>query len=76
MNALVKVFVMHKIEEIDISLLPEDAQRQLFDFYLFLVQRNQQKQVEKMGGEPALLSESSLADWNNEAEDKAWQAFQ
>ena len=76
MNALVKVFVMHKIEEIDISLLPEDAQSQLFEFYLFLVQRNQQKQIEKMGGETALLSESSLADWNNEAEDKAWQAFQ
>lgn len=31
---------MHTMEEFDLSVLPEDAQSELYDFYLFLRQRN------------------------------------
>ncbi len=54
----------HQIKPIDLRDLPEDAQREVYDFYLFVKQR-------------ALLSEKSLAeDWNKPEEDEAWKAFQ
>jgi len=64
-------------EQLDLSVLPKYAQRELYDFYLFLKQRHQEKKIQSKAGETALLSEQSLSeDWNKTSEDEAWQAFQ
>lgn len=68
---------MHTIEQVDLSLLPEKAQEELYDFFLFLQQRYQNETAIKQAGETALLSEQSLAeDWDKSEEDEAWKAFQ
>lgn len=64
-------------KQIDLQDLPEDAQQEVYDFYLFVKQRAIEKQRISAAGESALLSEESLAeDWNRPEEDEAWQAFQ
>ena len=64
-------------EQFDLSVLPKHAQRELYDFYLFLKQRHQEKKIQFKDRETALLSEQSLSeDWNKTSEDEAWQAFQ
>lgn len=37
---------MHTIEQVDISVLPEKAQEELYDFFLFLKQRYMSKPTE------------------------------
>jgi len=60
-------------QSIDLSKLPEQARREVYDFYLFIKRRCEAKSP----GESALLSESALAEgWLNQAEDKAWKDFQ
>jgi|APSaa5957512622_1039677.scaffolds.fasta_scaffold155000_2 hypothetical protein len=67
---------MHTVEQFDLAQLPEPAQDELYDFYLFLKQRYLKQPVEGVG-ESALLSEQSLAEgWGNREEDEAWQSFQ
>lgn len=49
-------------KQIDLRDLPEDAQREVYDFYLFVKQRTLEKQSILQAGESALLSEKSLAE--------------
>ena len=64
-------------KQIDLRDLPEHAQREVYDFYLFIRERALEKQGRSVAGESALLSETSLAeDWDRSEEDEAWQAFQ
>lgn len=64
-------------DHIDLRDLPESAQREVYDFYLFVRQRVLTEQSVAAAGEGALLSEESLAeDWDRPEEDEAWQAFQ
>ncbi len=64
-------------EQFDLSVLPKHAQRELYNFYLFLKQHHQEKKIQSKVGDTALLSEQSLSeDWNKTSEDEAWQAFQ
>ncbi len=68
---------MESIQTIDLSKLPEQAQQEVYDFYLFIKQRVQERQALSKAGESALLSEKSLSeDWNKTEEDMAWQDFQ
>ena len=67
----------NQTNQIDLRDLPEDAQREVYDFYLFVKQRALEKQSILQAGESALLSEKSLTeDWNKPEEDEAWKAFQ
>jgi len=64
---------MKPLKSIDLSALPEQARREVYDFYLFIKQRCETKAA----GESALLSEGSLAEgWLNQVEDDAWKNFQ
>lgn len=72
MNAIIE-----QAEQFDLSVLPKYAQKELYDFYLFLKQRHQNQITRSKAGETALLSEQSLSeDWDKKTEDEAWQAFQ
>lgn len=67
----------NQTKQIDLRDLPEDAQREVYDFYLFVKQRTLEKQSISQASESTLLSEKSLAeDWNKPEEDEAWKAFQ
>lgn len=58
---------------IDLSALPEQARREVYDFYLFIKRRCKTEAA----GTSALLSEDSLAEgWLSQAEDDAWKNFQ
>ncbi|MDD9856035.1 MAG: DUF2281 domain-containing protein [Gammaproteobacteria bacterium] len=64
---------MKPLKSIDLSALPEQARREVYDFYLFIKQRCKTRAA----GESALLSEDSLADgWLGQTEDEAWKNFQ
>ena len=68
---------MSAAKHIDLQDLPESAQQEVYDFYLFVRQRVQTEQAVAAAGECALLSEQALAeDWGRPEEDEAWQAFQ
>ena len=68
---------MQTIPQIDLQALPEDAQQEVYDFYLFIKQRVSERKIIASVGESALLSEKSLAeDWNKVEEDEAWKDFQ
>jgi len=72
MNAIIE-----QAEQFDLSVLSKNAQKELYDCYLFLKQRHQNKTTRSNAGETALLSEQSLSeDWDKKTEDEAWQAFQ
>jgi hypothetical protein len=63
--------------QFDLSVLPEKAQEELYNFYLFLKQRYLIDEFKDSTENTALLSENVLAiDWNKEEEDKAWKSFQ
>ena len=65
------------MKSIDLSVLPEAAQQEVYDFFLFVKQRVQGQEAVSNGGECAQLRETSLAtDWNTSEEDRAWQNFQ
>ena len=62
-------------EHIDLRDLPEAAQQEVYDFYLFVRQRVLEDQAILAAG--ALLGEKALSeDWDRPEEDEAWQAFQ
>ena len=68
---------MIAVKQIDLKGLPENAQQEVYDFYLFIKQRVQDGKILYKAGESALLSEKSLSeDWNKTEEDEAWQVFQ
>lgn len=68
---------MDVLNQLDFSVLPENAQQELYDFFLFLKQRYKNETVIKQVGETALLSEESLAkDWDKAEEEEAWKMFQ
>ena len=68
---------MQTIPQIDLRVLPENAQQEVYDFYLFIKQRVSEKNLIASVDETALLSEESLAeDWNKKEEDDAWKDFQ
>lgn len=68
---------MLAVKQIDLQGLPENAQQEVYDFYLFIKQRVSEKEILYQAGESALLSEKSLSeDWNRTEEDEAWQIFQ
>ncbi len=63
--------------QFDLSVLPEKAQEELYNFYLFLKQRYLIDEFKDSTENTALLSENVLAiDWNKEEEDRAWKSFQ
>ena len=65
------------MRSIDLSVLPEAVQQEVYDFFLFVKQRVEDQQVVSNAGECAHLSENTLAtDWNRTKEDRAWQHFQ
>ena len=65
------------MKSIDLSALPETAQQEVYDFFLFVTQRIQEQGAVSNAGDCAQLSENSLAaDWNTSQEDRAWQKFQ
>ena len=65
------------MKSIDLSVLPEAAQQEVYDFFLFIKQRVKGEEAASNAGECAYLSENSLAaDWNRSEEDRAWQNFQ
>ncbi|MCY4132776.1 MAG: hypothetical protein OXF39_09080 [Nitrospira sp.] len=65
------------MKSIDLSVLPEAAQQEVYDFFLFVKQRVQGQGAVSNAGDCAQLSENSLAaDWNTSEEDRAWQHFQ
>lgn len=53
---------MHTVEKVDLSVLPEKAQEELYDFFLFLKQRYQNEKA-------------TLHKQNKTAEHKAWQTI-
>lgn len=64
---------MKPLTSINLSVLLEQARREVYDFYLFIKRRFDTKAA----GESALISEDNLAeDWFNQAEDEAWKNFQ
>ena len=64
-------------DHIDLRDLPESAQQEVYDFYLFVRQRVLEDQAVLAAGEGALLGEKALSeDWDRPEEDEAWQAFQ
>jgi len=68
---------MQTIPQIDLNVLPENAQQEVYDFYLFVKQRVSEKKIIDSANETLLLSEESLAeDWNKKEEDAAWKEFQ
>ncbi|WFE68773.1 hypothetical protein P8S54_00605 [Thiomicrospira sp. R3] len=58
--------------------LPEHAQQEVKDFFLFIKAKYaHQSQAKQLDNEAMLLSEQALAkDWLNPEEDKAWAAYQ
>ena len=65
------------MKSIDLSVLPEAAQQEVYDFFLFVKQRVQGQEAVSNAGECAQLSENTLAaDWNTKEENRAWQHFQ
>ena len=70
-------YFMQTIPQIDLRVLPENAQQEVYDFYLFVKQRVSEKEFIANIDEAALLSEKSLAeDWDKKEEDEAWKEFQ
>lgn len=68
---------MQSIKSIDLSVLPEWARQEVYDFFLFMKQRIEHQRALSNASECALLSENSLAeDWNKSEEDEAWKNFQ
>ena len=68
---------MAVVDHIDLRDLPESAQQEVYDFYLFVRQRVLEDQAILAAGEGALLGEKALSeDWDRPEEDEAWQAFQ
>ena len=64
-------------KQINLQELPDHAQQEVYDFYLFIKQRVHENRIMYKAGESALLSESSLSeDWDKREEDEAWQIFQ
>lgn len=64
-------------DHIDLRDLPESAQQEVYDFYLFVRQRVLAEQADAEAGGRALFSEKGLAeDWDRAEEDEAWRAFQ
>ena len=65
-------------DHIDLRDLPEAAQQEVYDFYLFVRQRVLERpEAILAAGEGALLGEKALAeDWDRPEEDEAWQTFQ
>lgn len=63
--------------QFDLSVLPEKAQKELYNYYLFLKQRYLTDKLKEDTEITALFNEDVLAkDWNREEEDKAWENFQ
>ena len=68
---------MQSLKSIDLSVLPEWARQEVYDFFLFMKQRIEHQRTLSNAGEWALLSEDSLAeDWNKSEENEAWKNFQ
>ena len=68
---------MIAVKQIDLRGLPENAQQEVYDFYLFIKQRVKERETLYKAGESALLSEKNLSeDWDRIEEDEAWQKFQ
>ena len=68
---------MQALKSIDLSVLPEWARQEVYDFFLFMKQRIEHQRALSKASACALLSEDSLVeDWNKSEEDEAWQNFQ
>ena len=65
------------MKSLDLSVLPEAAQQEVYDFFLFIKQRvSGPVETRSRAGDCAHLSEPSLAqDWNTPEEEQAWRSF-
>lgn len=62
-------------DTLDLSALPKPVRKQVYDFYLLVIQKSRRRV--RAVPECAVLSESVLAkDWLSEAEEDAWREFQ
>ena len=65
------------MKSIDLSVLPEAAQQEVYDFFLFVKKRVQGQEAVSNASECAQLSKNTLAvAWNTKEENRAWQHFQ
>ena len=65
------------MKAIDLSVLPEAAQQEVYDFFLFVKQRVRGHEAVSNAGDCAQLSKNTLAAaWNTKEENRAWQHFQ
>jgi hypothetical protein len=66
---------MQAITEQDWQTLPEYAQREMYDFFLFLRERYAKKQLSQDALETQAFSNHSantIAEWLDEKEDEIW----
>ncbi len=69
---------MHVIKEQDWKTLPEQAQQEVYDFYLFIKQRYEKSGLVNLvdQSETQTLSNHSantIDEWLNETEDNVWK---
>ena len=66
---------MRAIDQREWQFLPEQAQREIYDFFLFLKQRYE-KQARQDEAETLLFSNHSanlIEDWLDDTEDEVWK---
>ena len=66
---------MHAIPKQDWQSMPEQAQQEVYDFFLFIKQRYSSEQSQD-GSETIAFSDHSanlIEDWKNDAEDAIWK---
>lgn len=68
MKELLKEIELHS------RCLPDALQQEVLDFIKFKEQKLKAERSELLSS--ALLSETSLSEWNNEEEDEAWKHYQ
>jgi hypothetical protein len=67
---------MQTITEYDWQMLPEAAQREVYDFFLFIKQRYVQKQIDSDQLETLAFSNHSantIEEWLDDKEDDVWK---
>jgi hypothetical protein len=67
---------MHTIEQQDWQCLPEHAQQEVYDFFLFVKQRYGEQSQQKDGNQQTLAfsnhSVSNIEEWASDKEDDVW----
>ena len=69
---------MHAIKEQDWLTLPESAQQEVYDFFVFIKQRYDKQAQQKRSDESETLafsnhSANTIAQWLDDKEDEVWK---